>query len=258
MDEADPRRRRLLFIILLAAAAIVALIAGLFLLSPRSSMDTPEGVEAIFERNPSERLAMRALKANFPEDYRQLLGRIADAHRARGREAALQEGSAFMTRFMTAKVAAVAAAPDRNLQRIAGATLALIQVLRDENVALCAQFTMDGLGPGARLSANAMEHLARLSVYIIEAARAGEAPGRTPRPRPGQADIDAWFAAMRAIDPVAARRLENDDGAGQPPASQCRDGVVLYEAVTRLPGPTAANVTAHLVRETIAPPQPAQ
>jgi hypothetical protein len=259
MDRAaDPGRRRLLLVVIFAVAILAALVAGLFLVTSGRSMSTPEGVEAMFERSPSEREATRALKANFPDDYRQLLGRMARVHRERGREAAMAEGDAFMTRFMSAKVNAIAAAPDRSLQRIAGATLAMIKVLRDENVAQCAQFTTEGLAAEARLSANATEHLTRLSIYLIEAARAGEAPGRTPRPQPSQADIDAWWAAMRAIDPVATRRLEDEDGTGHPPESQCRDGLVAYEAVTRLPGPAAASVTALLLRESFAPTQPGQ
>lgn len=251
---AKPGRRRIYLTALLA----VVVVAALILWPARRSMDTPAGVEAIFERSPADRDTMRALKANFPNDYRQLLDRMAAAHRGGGNEAAMREGSAFMTRFMNAKISAVTAAPDRSLQRISGASLGLMQVLREENVRLCAQLSMTGLTAETHLSPNALTHLSRLDVYTIEAARAGEAPGRTPRAEISESDYDAWFAAMRAIDPVATRRLETDDGARLPPESQCRDGIVMYEGVMRLPGPIAANVTAHLMRETMRAPEPAR
>lgn len=259
MDGAAKSGRRRVYVTALLAVVVVAVaVTALILWPARRSMDTPDGVEAIFERSPADRDTMRALKANFPTDYRQLLERVAAAHRDRGTEAAMREGSAFMTRFMNAKINAVTAAPDRSLQRISGASLGLMQVLRDENVRLCAQLSMTGLTADTRLSSSALAHLSRLDVYTIEAARAGEAPGRTPRQELSQTEYDAWFAAMRAIDPVATRRLETDDGTRLPPESQCRDGIVMYEGVMRLPGPMAANVSAHLLRESTAPPEPAR
>ena len=131
----------------------------------------------LFERSPADREAARALKANYPGDYQQLLRRVADASQARGSEAATRETSQFMERFIRSKANAIIAAPDRELQRIGGGQVALIQALRDENVNLCAQYAVRGLTPGTRLSPATIQLLSRLSVFVIEAAqgdRAGE------------------------------------------------------------------------------------
>lgn len=249
--DPDPQRRRTNLFLLLGAIGFVALVTAAIMFWPSRALDTPEGVEATLQRSPSDREAAAALKANFPSDYQELLRSAAAAGRRGGNRAASREAQTFMARFVASKANAVMAAPDRDLQRIGGVQLSLVQALRDENVNLCADYAVRGLGPGARLSAASLALLSRLSVYVIEAARAGERSGRPPRPALTQADAQAWLGAMRAIDPVVAGQIESNSAVSLPPAGQCRAGVVTYEAVTRLPAATAGNITAHLIRESV-------
>ena len=252
----EGRGSRVQIIVAIALVALVAAGAIAFFMTRGGAPQSPTDVEALFERSAADRDAARALKANFPDEYRQLLQRVADASRERGREAAVRETSQFMERFIRSKANAIIAAPDRDLQRIGGGQVALIQALRDENVNLCAQYAVRGLTPGTRLSPATLALLSRLSVVVIEAARAGEQPGRRPRPTLSDDDGRAWISALRDIDPAVARQMESNTAISQPPAGQCRAGVVLYEAVTRLPAATAANVTAFLVRESMNAPPP--
>jgi hypothetical protein len=254
--EPVSRRPRIIGAIGLIALA-VALAVGLFLIAQGRGLQRPADVEALFERSPNDREAARALKANFPADYQRLLQRVIDVSHAQGQAAAIRETAAFMERFIRSKTNAIIAAPDRELQRIGGGQLALIRLLRVENVRLCAQYAVSGPAENERVPPAALPILARLSVYIIEAAHAGEQPGRTPRPTLSDADSQAWFAQMRTIDPNVARQIETDTATRQPPQGQCQAGLVLYEAATRLPGHISANVTAYLVRESLNPSPPA-
>lgn len=242
---------------LIGAIAIIGVIAclvvGLILFVPRQGLRTPADVEALLERDPVDRDAVHALKANFPNEYRQLLTHVADVGRDQGRGAAMRELTSSMERFIRSKASAIDAAPDRELQRIGGGQLALVRILRDENVRLCAQYSIDGLRPGTALPVAARASLASLSVYIIEAAAAGERSRQAPRRTLSEADSQAWVDAMGAIDPAVVRQLEADNLTRQPVEGQCHAGVVLYEAASRLPGRTAANVTAYLVRESLHP-----
>jgi hypothetical protein len=235
----------------MAAAAAVLFLGAC---SNQPSADSPEGVEAQLLRSPSDHDAALALKANYPQVYQDLLRRTAAAIRARGGQTASREVSAFMARFVASKANAVASAPDRDLQRIGGAQASLIRALRDENVALCADYAVRGLRPGSRLSPATQALLGRLAVYVIEAARAGERPGRTQRPPLSQADGQALFAAMRARDPATAEAVERGTAVSLPPEGQCRAGLLLYETVTGLPAATSANVTAQLVLESVRTP----
>jgi hypothetical protein len=250
-DEPVSRRAKIIGGIGLTAIVIGFMVSLVLLLVKRGPL-SPADVEAMFERSPPDREATESLKANFPADYQRLLERVAEVSRTDGREAAILETGAFMRRFIGSKANAITAAPVRELQRIGGGQLALIRVLRDENVGLCAQYAISEPPPGTRMPASALPVLAHLSVYVIEAARAGEQPGRTRRTTLSEADSRAWLAAMRAIDPATTHLIETDTVTRQPPEAQCRAGVVVYEAVTHLPAATAANVTAFLVRESIS------
>jgi hypothetical protein len=248
-DQPVSRRAKIIGAIALVAL-VIGFVVAIYLVGPGRGTRGPANIEAAFERGPGAE-ASRALKANFPDDYQRLLRRASEVTREQGRGAAEREVSLFMERFIHSKANAIMAAPDRELQRIGGGQVTLMHALRDGNVSLCAQYAISGLAPGTRMPPGAVGPLTRLSVYIIEAARAGERPGRTPRPTLSAADQEAWFSAIREIDPTAARHLENDTVRGQPPDAQCRAGIAVYEAVTRLPGPRAANVTAFLVRESM-------
>lgn len=249
-DEPVSRRAKIIGGILLLVF-IVAAAASLVLLGHGRGPKTPADIEALIERSPPDREAMEALKANYPADYRRLLEDAAQAGREHGQQAAAQEAALFMRRFIRSKLDAISAAPDRELQRMGGGQLELIQALREADVTLCARFAISGPPPGQRMPPGALPVLGRLSVYTIEAARAGEQPGRTPRTTLSDEDGRAWLAAMREIDPEVAREIETNTVERQPPAAQCRAGVVIYQAVTRLHGHASANVTAYLVRESI-------
>jgi hypothetical protein len=235
-----------LLLIFIAAAAIFFL--------TRSGPQTPADIEAMFEQNQADREVAHALKANFPSDYQAMLRRLADSARTNGKAAVMREAASFAERFIRSKANAIMAAPDRELQRLGGAEATLVRALHDENVTQCADYTLRGFGPNTRLSPAIVALVSRISVILIEAARAGEQSGGTPRPTLSQTDGQAWLAEVRAMNASAADQIQNHVVDRQPPAVQCEAGLAVYEAVTHLPGPTAANVTAFMIRQTLERP----
>lgn len=246
MMYGDEPNRRLPFLIGGGLVLIFVAAAAIFFLT-RSGPQSPADIEAMFERSPTDRDIAHALKANYPADYDALLRQLAETSRTRGKEGAMQEAGRLAERFIRSKVNAILAAPDREMQRIGGAEAALVRALRAENVNLCADYTLRGFNPSTRLSAGTMALAVRISVLMIEAAHAGE--GRTPRPTLSPEDGQAWIAGVRAIDPRAAELIQTHVVDRQPAAVQCDAGFAVYEAVTRLPGPQAANVTAFMIRQ---------
>lgn len=256
MFDQDGNRRTPLIVGIALAALLIVGTAAFFLTRGVRGPTTSADIEAMLERSPIDRETGRALKANFPADYQQMLDRVAQVDRDRGREAAMREAGLFVARFLRSKANALIAAPDRELQRIGGAQVALIHALRDENVNLCAEYAMRGLSPDTRVSAATIALISRLGVIIVEAARAGDQPGRRPRPTLSEDEQREWIAAMAAIDPAVARQIEGNGFGTAAPAVQCQAGIVLYEAAQRLPGHASANVTAYLVRASFRPSAP--
>jgi hypothetical protein len=250
--DPDPHRRRTSIFIIFGIIGGALLIGAAIFLWPQRSVATAEGVEAELQRNPALRDTTQALKANYPAEYQALLQRIAAAGRDRGRRAAGDEVGRAMRAFLATKGNALASAPARELQRLAGAQLSLVRALRQENVVACTQFVMNGLRDANRLSQGTVALISRVSVLQVEAARAGERSGLRPRARPSEADVRLWLARIRAIDPVAATDIESESFERASADRQCRGGVALHQALTELPAETAATIMSLLLREAIA------
>ena len=230
----------------------IVVIGGL--LNGRPASDTAQEVAAEIEQDPDIRESMSALRTHYPSDYQEMLDRLAAAGRARGQEAAGREAFFFMRGFMTAKADAIASAPDAHLDRVADTYLALVRLLRDQDVRLCAQFVTSGFTPGTPPPRAAMTLLNRAAAQQILAAHAGETGGRRPRGPLSPPDMTAWFERIEALDPSAAALIENGSLDRATPAQQCGAGIALHQAVTDLPPAAAANVMANLIRDLLQSP----
>lgn len=225
---------------------LLALLAGALSQGPT----TPQDVAAELGRAPGLAEPLATLRRHYPDEYRDMLDRLAAAARQRGRQAMEREGFYFMRGFMTAKADAMARAPEARLDRLADAYLALMETLGNLDARACAEAAVGGFALETRLPWGASRALGNVVTQQILVARTGEDAGRPPRDPPSPADLAAWRDRIAAIDRGSAVLIEQDVVALAPPDRQCRAGIVLFRALTELPAPTAATIMAHLLRDT--------
>jgi hypothetical protein len=246
-EEGPSRSRSSLRIGAFVVLGLVVL-AGLALLLMRPSrLTTPEGVAEAYDRNPAMRETLAALRIHYPAEHRIMMARVAAAARDGGRSAAMRAGGVFLQNLLVAKGNAIASAPDRLLVRLAELQAELAQMLRDQDVALCARYAVSNLGYQTQLSPDLERLAGRLAAAQIEAARLGETGGRRPRPPLSEADGAALMAQVRSVDGAVATMLEDGSVQSAAPARQCHAGVVLYQAISDLPPAISANVMAALI-----------
>lgn len=216
-----------------------------FLLSRGSS---PASVEAHFAQRADLGETTAAFRETYPEDYAGFLTRIAAITDAEGEAAADRAAIGDIREFLAARSENIIRAPAANLRALGGAIAGVAQALQQANPDLCAQFvTQGGLDP-ARLPDGARRAIGRMNGLMFRAAKAGEGAA-TARSGLARADVAAWLAGMERIDPELPRRPPPTNAA-----EQCRSGVTAYRAAAELPEAQAANVTAHLVRQSFAAP----
>lgn len=253
----DSSDRRAPMIIGLVAGGFVLILLMIAVIYLARGPSMTEQLEAELASEPAIAGFIGELKTSYPGDYREMIDRVAEAHRTGGRQASSREAFFFMRGFMTSRVDHIASAPDRDLVQVAGAYVRVVEALRDSDVPLCAQFVMLGFSPGARPPRTVVEQLNNASVLQIRAAKAGERSGRQPRRELALVDTQAWFAEIRRLDAGAAAAIEDGSLGGRTPAEQCQAGLALYRGVTALPAPRAANVIAQLIRQSLQTPVPA-
>ena len=152
--------------------AIFCFALALAVSRPRDPAPAPPiDVLAALEQDPDMRELFLALRTEYPADYRALRTTLAAAARQRGTAGAVRDGFLFLQRFAAAKRDAMASAPEAQLVALAEAYLALARLLRDHDVALCAQLST-GFRPGESSPPGAL----RL-VSLVGALQSG-------RPRP--------------------------------------------------------------------------
>jgi len=241
----EQRKRGWLPFVLLAAgfALFVA-----FLVLQRSS---PGSVEARLTARPELATTLAAFRETYPNDYRAWLAALSEITDRQGAEAADLAATERLRAFIASKVEAIASAPVADLDALADANLASLLRLREAGAALCAAFVRNG-AQGERLPPAALATIGQANALQFRAARHGEGPQRIARAQLSEADGGLWYLAIRQLDPALAGRI-NSGSAGQGSAEErCATGITLYRAAAALPAERAANVTAHLVRQSFA------
>lgn len=242
-----PRRRAAGWLPILLLGGGFLLFVG-FLLTQRAST---ESVEARLTTRPELAATLAAFRETYPEEYGRYLAALSDITDRQGAETADRAATERLRAFIASKVESIANAPVADLDALADANLASLQRLREAGVMLCAAFVRDG-AQGQRLPPAALATIGQANALQFRAARNGEGPQRVARGPLSEADGAQWYLAIRQLDPALADRI-NAGTAGQGSAEErCATGVTLYRAAAALPPAQAANVTAHLVRQSFA------
>lgn len=238
-----PRRRSGWLPILIFGVGFALFVT--FLLGQQAS---PLSVATRLEGQPALGATLAAFRDSYPRDYQRFLAGLAEIENRDGAEAADLAALPRLRAFIAGKAEAIASAPVAELDALADANLATLLSLRQAGVPLCAAYVADG-AQGQRLPAAALSRVSEANALQFRAARAGESRRRVQRGPLNEADGAQWFLRIRAIDPTLARAI-NDGTIDRGTAEQrCAAGIALYRAAADLPPEQAANVTAHLVRE---------
>jgi hypothetical protein len=246
-DEAPAPRRAAGWLPILLLGGGFLLFIG-FLLLQRAST---ESVEARLAARPELTATLAAFRENYPDDYGRYLAALSDMTDRQGVEAADRAATERLRAFVASKVESIAGAPVADLDALADANLATLLRLREAGTALCAAFVRDG-AQGERLPPAALATIGQANALQFRAARNGEGAQRIARGQLSEADGALWYLAIRQLDPALADRI-NAGTAGQGSAEErCATGITLYRAAAALPPPQAANITAHLVRQSFA------
>jgi hypothetical protein len=210
---------------------------------------TPRSLEADLAERPELEATLSAFHTHYPEDYRTFLARISAIADAEGVAAAERAAGGDIRRFVAGKSEAIARAPARELHLLARAIAALAADLQRVDTGMCAQFVTRGAMDPARLPAATSRAIGRMNAQFLRAARAGEGGGGTMRGPLSPPDTAAWLQRMAAIDPALVRQAQTGGAADTRPARLCANGVTVHRAAAELPEAQAANVMAHLVRQ---------
>lgn len=209
---------------------------------------TPQSVEARFAERVDLAETAGAFRETYPDDYAAFLARIAAVTDAEGRAAADRAAIGDIREFLAARSEAISNAPAADLHALGGAIAAVAERLQQAGPEPCAQFVTQGVPDPARLPPAATQAVGRMNALMFRAARAGEGAA-APRGGLAREDVAAWLAAMERLDPALPDRPPPADAA-----QQCHSGVIAYRAAAGLPEAQAANVAAHLIRLSFAPP----
>ncbi|TGX50122.1 hypothetical protein E5A73_16990 [Sphingomonas gei] len=234
---------------------LIAVIAGFFLgkLAWNSFENRPGKLEAEFEtavqNDPTMGPMFQAFRQYFPNDYAALKTEMVAQHRAGATPASLNLlGFNRMAAFRKAHVRELALAPSPELQAFQKSQAALMNGLAAESDKMCAQYTFSAIQPGSTPSPKVQKLLADIGAVQFRAIAAGQ---KTPAKRQvdtlAPADGEALVTQMKRaglgdrqlaafLDGSAARALSETD--------QCRTGVILTQALDRLPAEQAERVLA--------------
>jgi hypothetical protein len=218
---------------------------------------TPATLETRLAERPELDGTLAAFRTAYPDDYRAFLERVSAIADAEGLAAAERAAGEDIRRFVAGKAEAIARSPAAELHALARAIAGLVIELQRVDAELCAQFVTQGAMDPARLPASTSRAIGRMNAQFLTAARSGETrrpPARDPLSPP---DTAAWLQRMAAIDPALVRQAQAGGPADASPARLCANGVTLHRAAAELPEAQAANVMAHLVRQSFGRTRPA-
>lgn len=210
--------------------------------------NTPRSLEADLAERPELEATLAAFRTHYPDDYRAFLARISAIADAEGAAAAERAAGDDIRRFVAGKSEAIARAPAAELHRLARAIAVLVVELQRVDADICAQFVTRGAMDPARLPAATSRAIGGMNAQFLRAARAGEGNG-TMRGPLSPPDTAAWLQRMAAIDPALVRQAQTGGAADTSPARVCANGLTVHRAAADLPEVQAANVMAHLVRQ---------
>jgi hypothetical protein len=215
--------------------------------------NTPERLDAFLQSNAEAGELYAAIKANYPDDYRQFLQQTSETIRTGNRAAIERQAFNFSRNVMVNHFDDMARAPSADLHAIARQYAALANTLKASDISLCSQFITTGFAPGTAYPEAIRPILRRIGTMQIAAARHGETQPRDPRGEISEHQALQFAEAIRARSPSATRLLLNESAlSGASPAEQCDAGVALYEAAANLPSDAAADVTIQLLRASFA------
>lgn len=240
---ARPRKRNGWLPILIFGVGFALFVT--FLIGQQAS---PLSVATRLEAEPALGATVTAFRDAYPGDYQRFVAALAAIENRDGQEAADREALPRLRTFIAGKAEAIASAPVAELDALADANLATLLRLRQAGVPLCAAFMANG-AQGERLPAAALATVSQANALQFRAARAGESRRRVQRGALSEADGAQWFLRIRAISPPLARAINDGSIDRGTPEQRCAAGIALYRAAAELPPEQAANVTAHLVRE---------
>jgi len=225
-----------------------------FLISSRAS---PLSVETHLREQPGMAATLTAFQDGYPRHYTAFMNDLAAIANAQGETVAYDEATPSLRRFIAAKSGLIANAPAPELARLATGTRDLILALQQHDAELCAQFVTRGTMDRARMPEAVTEQVGQVNALLIRAAARAEQGAAATRPPLGPQDGAAWYLAIRGVDPTLADAINSgarDEDAT--PAHLCQRGATLWRAAAALPEAQAANVTAHLVRQSFGPAAP--
>lgn len=211
--------------------------------------------EASIERQFDDYAANDAMMQTFSETYpadwaafrNEMIGGASSGSLSSQDMAA--RGHDFMRQFMLRKTAALVAAPDAEMVAMIRADGAFLRYLQANDLAACATHAMEGLGPDARISPEALALMTASVSQRLRSARAGE---DTPASRDavseadGNALGDAMIASGVPMEQVDA--LFSGSVTVAPDRTQCDATVGLYDGLDRLPAPQAARLYASIIQ----------
>ena len=196
------------------------------------------------------------LKRDFPQDYDRMIRELTRQALASGGSRQIMEQAGFRTMraFYASKLSAIVNAPPSALAAYNAAELNFVRKLAGRDAALCRAYVMTGFAPGTVVPAELRPDMAQVGFAMIAAAKAGTGRQVDPaRGQPPSGDFPAWFGKMREIDPSDEMRrfLAGDQSAAADPATGCRMGTAVYQAVASLPSEQASRITAYLIASSV-------
>jgi hypothetical protein len=250
---ASVRNRPIAKILVFMVAVFIGLFLGKFAF--QAFENRPGKLETEFEtaalNDPAMGPMFQAFRQYFPTDYAALKTEMVAQHRAGATPASLNLlGFNRMAAFRKAHVRDLALAPSAELEAFRKSQAALITGLAAESPTICAQYTFATIQPGSQPSPKVQKLLADMNATQFRAIAAGQ---KTPAKRNvdtlAPADGEALVGQMKraGLDDRQLTAFTDGSGArGLSEADQCRIGVVLTQALDRLPTDQAERVLAFM------------
>jgi hypothetical protein len=235
----------------------IAVLVGLYLgkLAFQAFENRPGKLETDFETTVQNDPAMgpmfQAFRQYFPNDYAALKTEMVAQHRAGASPASLSLlGYNRMAAFRKAHIRELAQAPSAELEAFRKSQAALMNGLAAESPKICAQYTFSAIQPGTTPSLKVQKLLGDIGAVQFRAIAAGQkAPARRQLDTLSPADGEALVAQMKRAglgDRQLAAFLDGSGARALSESDQCRTGVVLTQALDRLPRDQAERILAFM------------
>lgn len=218
----------------------------------------PGGPEAAFEKfvetDPNMGPMFQAFRQYFPNDYNALKTEVIAQYRAGADQAAVNMiGFTRMAAFRKAHTRDLAQAPAAEFHAFRKAQADLMHGLAAESQTMCAQYAFSTLQPTNKPSPKVQKLIADFGTIQFQAIAAGQkTPAKRELSAPTEADSKALVEQMKREgigDSQLATFLGQPGGTPMTEADQCKTGVMLIDALGKLPEEQADRVTAFLTAQ---------